>query len=277
MLDLSASNDEQESTMTEFTTTARGDRVAFDRTGDGPGLVFIAGAGPFRAGDPLTTETAERAAALGLTTVVFDRLGRGESEAEGTLDLDRELEAVRSAIEAAGGRAVLCGHSSGCSIALRAAAAGLPVTGLVLWEAPLSETAADTAEWNAAFAALLDAGDLEEAQVQYMRDMPPEFLEGAKASPAWPAIVAQVPSLRADGESLVWASAALEDHGLSGIRMPVLAVYGTQTFPQMPLAAARLVAAIPGATEKAVRGAMHSWEPEPMATELAAFVKAAAR
>jgi len=262
--------------MTEFTPTTRGDRVAFDRSGDGPGLVFIAGAGPFRAGDPITTETAERAAALGVTAVVFDRLGRGESEAVGDLDLDRELEAVRAAIEAAGGSAVLCGHSSGCSIALRAAAAGLPVTGLVLWEAPLSETAADTAEWNAEFASRLDAGDHEGAQVQYMRDMPPEFLEGAKASPAWPAIVAQVPSLRADGESLVWASAALENDGLADIRMPVLTVYGTQTFPQMPLASARLVAAIPGATQKAVPGAMHSWEPEPMAAELAAFVAAAA-
>ncbi len=65
--------------MTDFTTTARGDRVAYDRYGSGPGLVFIAGAGPFRAVDPITTETAERAADLGVTAVVFDRLGRGES------------------------------------------------------------------------------------------------------------------------------------------------------------------------------------------------------
>src|SRR4051794_3932300 len=117
-----------EELMTDFTTTARGDRVAYDRYGSGPGLVFIAGAGPFRAVDPITTETAERAADLGVTAVVFDRLGRGESAAEGVLDLDRELAAIAAAIEVAGGRAVLCGHSSGCSLALRAAAAGLPVT-----------------------------------------------------------------------------------------------------------------------------------------------------
>lgn len=48
--------------MTITLTTPRGDRVAFDRYGDGPALVFIAGAGPYRAGDPITTETAERAA-----------------------------------------------------------------------------------------------------------------------------------------------------------------------------------------------------------------------
>ena len=99
------------------------------------------GAGPFRAVDPITTETAERAADFGVTTVVFDRLGRGESAAEGVLDLDRELAAIAAAIDVAGGRAVLCGHSSGCSLALRAAAAGLPVTGLALWEAPVATDA----------------------------------------------------------------------------------------------------------------------------------------
>ena len=72
--------------MTEFTTTTTGDRVAYDRRGTGPALIFVAGAGPFRAIDPWTTETAERAAQQGITTLVFDRLGRGESPAEGRLD-----------------------------------------------------------------------------------------------------------------------------------------------------------------------------------------------
>jgi hypothetical protein len=81
--------------MTEFTTTATGDRVAYDLRGAGPALIFVAGAGPFRAIDPWTTETAERAAQQGITTLVFDRLGRGESPAEGRLDLDRELDAIR--------------------------------------------------------------------------------------------------------------------------------------------------------------------------------------
>ena len=50
-------------------------------------------------------------------------------------------------------------------------------------------------------------------------------------------------------------------------------MYGTQTFPEMPLAAARIVEAIPGAIQKAVPGAEHTWQPEPMAAELSAFVK----
>ena len=114
--------------MTEFTTSATGDRVAYDLRGTGPALIFVAGAGPFRAIDPWTTETAERAAQQGITTLVFDRLGRGESPADGRLDLDRELDAIRALLDVVGGSAALCGHSSGCSISLRAAAAGCPST-----------------------------------------------------------------------------------------------------------------------------------------------------
>ncbi|MFB2582285.1 alpha/beta hydrolase [Herbiconiux sp. P15] len=265
---------------TEFVESARGDRVAFDRYGEGPALVFIAGAGPFRAGDPITTATARLAALEGITTLVFDRLGRGESEAEGVLDLDRELDAIRAAIEAATGDAetpaVLCGHSSGCSLALAAAAAGLPVSGLALWEFPLSADAEGTAEWIAEFERLLDAGDLDGAQRQYMRDMPPEFLEAASSSPAWPAILQSARTLRADGRSLVWASEALASGELAGIRVPVLTMYGTETFPEMKTAAALVTGAMPQAVEKEVAGAMHSWDPTPMAAELAAFTHAAA-
>lgn len=37
--------------MSEFVSTSLGDRVAYDLRGSGPGLVFVAGAGPFRAMD----------------------------------------------------------------------------------------------------------------------------------------------------------------------------------------------------------------------------------
>jgi pimeloyl-ACP methyl ester carboxylesterase len=263
--------------MSEITTTARGDRLAYDRYGTGPGLVFIAGAGPFRAIDPITTETAQRAADLGVTAVVFDRLGRGESGAEGLLDLDRELAAIAAAIEVAGGTAVLCGHSSGCSLALRAAAAGLPVTGLALWEAPVATDAADTRAWTDEIERLIDAGDVQGAQRHYMKDMPPEWLAGAEASPEWPMIAAGVVSTRADAQSLAWATAELATGSLTGVDVPVLTMYGTQTFDEMPIGARMIVAAVANGVEKEMPGAMHSWEPEPMATELAAFVLSVAK
>ncbi|WP_324651383.1 alpha/beta hydrolase [Georgenia sp. H159] len=225
--------------MTEYVTTDRGDRVAYDRYGSGPALVFVAGAGPHRASDPVTTATAQAVAATGATTIVFDRLGRGESVADGVLDLDRELTAIRALLDVAGGSAVLCGHSSGCSIALRAAADGLPVTGLALWEAPIAGDPAEATAWVAEFLRRLDAGELESALEQYMKDMPPEWLERALSSPQ---TVTQTVSLRADAESLAWA--------------------------EMIESAELIASAVPGARALRVPGAFHSWEPGPMAAVL---------
>ncbi|WP_125776002.1 alpha/beta fold hydrolase [Antribacter gilvus] len=259
--------------MTTHATTGRGDSVAYDLRGSGPALVFIAGAGPDRATDPITTATAELAAAQGLTTVVFDRLGRGESPAEGRLDLDRELDAIATMIEVAGGPAVLCGHSSGCSLSLAAADRGLPVTGLALWEAPLSDPAEVTQAWADEVERLLDAGDHQNAMRHYMKDMPPEWLGGMESSPEWPVLARTVASYRADAQSLAWAQRAIEDRKLGGIDAPVLAMYGTETFPGMPEAAADIAAGVRDGSTTAVAGAWHSWEPEAMSAELVAFTK----
>ncbi|WP_026876327.1 alpha/beta fold hydrolase [Jiangella gansuensis] len=258
--------------MTEFVTTALGDRVAYDRYGEGPGLIFIAGAGPFRAIDPVTTETAELAAREGIATVVYDRLGRGESHAEGNIGLDREFAALSALIDVLGGRAVLCGHSSGCSIALAAADAGLPVDGLALWEAPIAPTGT-AAAWIAEVERRMDAGDLDGALAHYMKDMPPEWLEESRKDPMYPQFVAQVVSYRADGESLVWADSAPHRELFAGITVPVRFMMGTETFPEMYVAADSVVDAIPTATKTELPGAHHTWESAPMATELARFVR----
>ncbi|MFJ4233448.1 alpha/beta fold hydrolase [Cellulosimicrobium cellulans] len=262
---------------TSHVLTARGDTVTYDLRGEGPGLVFVAGAGPFRAIDPITTETAERVSAQGVTTVVHDRLGRGESPADGVLDLERELAAVAAAIAVADGGsgrgAVLCGHSSGCTIALAAAHAGLPVTGLVLWEAPLGDDAAATKEWIDEFERRLDAEDYVGATEQYMKDMPPEWLDGMRRSPDFEQLARGSRSQRADGESLVWATTALEDDTLATVDVPVLATYGTVTFPEMPVSARKVVAAVPHGELREVEGAFHSWDPAAMAEVLVRFVR----
>jgi pimeloyl-ACP methyl ester carboxylesterase len=266
--------------MTDFVTSTRGDRVAYDRygpVGEGPTVVLVAGAGSLRGDEAVVAATARLVAAEGVAVLVPDRLGRGESAAEGRLDLDREVDALRAVVEAAGGHAVLCGHSSGCSISLYATAQGVPVDGLVLWEAPLAAPAADTKDWVDGLEQRIDAGELEAAQEWYMKDMPPEWLAGAKASPAWPAIYAGVVSLRADGQSLRWATAQLESGALrEQVGVPVLAVYGTSTFPAMVAAADRVHAVLPQTEVRELPGAHHTWEPAGFAPVLAGFVRSAA-
>ncbi len=269
--------------MTEHVTSGRGDRVSYDRdgaTGTAPTVVLVAGAGSLRGAEPVLA-TAALTAAAGVSVVVPDRLGRGESGADPSAgsgdvrwDLDRELEALRAVIEATGGRAVLCGHSSGCAISLVAAARGLPVDGLLLWEAPLSATATDTTGWADGFERRLDDGALESAQEWYMKDMPPQWLAGAKASPGWPAIYAGSVSLRADAQAMRWTTAALASGALRDrVRVPVLATYGTSTFPGMVEAAERVRSVLPQTEVREVTGANHVWDPAAFAPVLAEFVR----
>ncbi|WP_045821623.1 alpha/beta fold hydrolase [Williamsia herbipolensis] len=263
--------------MTEFATTTLGDTVAFDRHGPsersaGLAVVFVAGAGPHRAGDPITTATAALLADRGVASIVHDRLGRNESPADGVITLERELAAVAAMITAVGGSAVLCGHSSGCAIAIEAARAGLPVTGLVLWEAPFMHSGDETREWIDEFERRLDAGDRDGAQRQYMKDMPAEFIDRAQEDGIWPAVIAQVESLRPDGRALVAVAAEPLTSILGPVGVPVLAVVGTETFPGMAEAAEAIAAAADDGRAERVTGAHHSWDPETMAERLALFV-----
>lgn len=261
--------------MSRFATTTLHDQVAYDLRGSGPSVIFVAGAGPWRDIDPITTATAENLAAQGFTTIVYDRLGRGASPAEGPLTLARELAAIAALIEAAGGSALLCGHSSGCSLALLAAAKGMNITGLALWEAPLSPPDSGAQELADDLRELLAAGQRERALDLYMRDMPPEILEVVKAIPA---MITQADSLQPDADSLAWAESAPLSELLRPIRVPVLALIGTTSYDEVMVPAAEaIVAAIPGAKWMRVPGAEHEWEPVSMADTLADFSRSLAQ
>lgn len=261
--------------MSSFVTTALHDRVAFDVRGSGPSVVFVAGAGPWREIDPATTSTANFLADKGFTTIVYDRVGRGESRADGPITLERELAAISALVEAAGGSALLCGHSSGCSLSLLAATKGIPVTGLALWEAPLAPPHSGAKELAAELRELLAAGERERALALYMQDMPPEILEIVKAIPA---MITQADSLQPDADSLAWAESAPHSELFGGIQIPVLAMMGTTSNDEVMVPAAEsIVAAIPGAEWVRVPGSEHEWEPAAMADALADLSRRVAR
>jgi len=251
---------------------AFGDTIGYNRRGEGPAVVFVAGAGPFRAIDPQTTETADILAERGFTTVVHDRVGRADSFRDGRVDLADEVAAIRALIDVAGGRA-LCGHSSGCAIALRSAAEGLPIDRLVLFEAPLDPAAEGVQEWTAELYRLLDAGDRPGAVSHYMKDIPLEVLDRLQDSPLWEPFLAHAESLRADAQALEWAMSAPYPELFGALDVPALLVVGRETFDEMPAAAASLAAALPDATRAEVAGAQHSWEPTAMANVMADFLR----
>lgn len=98
-------------------TSKDGTPIAFDRFGEGPALILVAGA------------TATRVAETSLATVLaphftvfaYDRRGRGDSGDNAPYSVEREVEDIEALIDEAGGSAFVFGHSSGAVLALEAA------------------------------------------------------------------------------------------------------------------------------------------------------------
>ena len=104
-----------------WTTSADGTRIAYDRTGppfgQAPAIVVVDGVLAHRL--PVTLAVAEQ---LGrqVTTLRYDRRGRGGSGDTPPYSVDREVEDVAALLRLTGPAALL-GISSGTFLALRAA------------------------------------------------------------------------------------------------------------------------------------------------------------
>jgi pimeloyl-ACP methyl ester carboxylesterase len=109
-----------------------GTTIAFDRLGAGAPVVLVSGASTARA---IHARLAELLAA-DFAVLSYDRRGRGDSGDTPPYAVQLEIEDLHAVIGAAGGAAAVFGNSSGAVLALRAAAAGLPITRLALWEPP---------------------------------------------------------------------------------------------------------------------------------------------
>ncbi|MGW4928404.1 alpha/beta fold hydrolase [Agromyces sp. NPDC004153] len=263
--------------MTDYVTSADGTRIGFDRVGSGPPVVLVGGAMQFRAFDPTTTEMAGHLARHGFEVVNYDRRGRGDSPAESPITLEQSLEDLRALIdeltEGADDAVALFGNSSGATIALAAAAAGLPVSKLVFFEAPLdAELGHEGAVFLDELRERIAAGDRTGTLEVYMADMPPEWIEGAKQSEAWTTMLAIAPSLEPDAESLAWTQSAPRRELWAGITQPTLALVGTDTMDFMDAAADSLVANLPHAEKRAIEASDHRWEPRTLALVIAEFL-----
>jgi pimeloyl-ACP methyl ester carboxylesterase len=259
--------------VTEYATSTDGTLIAFDRYGSGPAVIFVPAAMQFRALSRQSGDLAQSLADQGFTVVVYDRRGRGDTAAKGPFTLAAELADLRALTGEVGGRAGLVANSSGCAISLAAAAAGLPVTALALWELPLGEElGSQGAEFLTGLRERVDAGDEVGTIEFYMRDMPPEWLESAKRSPVWPVVTAISATLVPDAEALAWTQTAPHAELFSSIRVPVLAMHGTEALPLFPTAAQVIVAAVPNGRVATVAGREHGWDVGEMTRVLADFL-----
>jgi pimeloyl-ACP methyl ester carboxylesterase len=183
-------------------TSRDGITIAFDRLGDGPPVIAVCGAMCDRA---LMRPTAEELAKH-FTVFNYDRRGRGDSGDTAPYAVEREIEDLGVLVAEAGGEASVYAHSSGAALALRAAAAGLPIVKLVLHEPPYNpdgeEKRRAAREYAERLGTLLSEGRRGDAVELFFTTvgMPREMVEGMRHTPRWAELEAMAPTLAYDSE-----------------------------------------------------------------------------
>ena len=260
----------------ETVTSADGTTIAFDQLGSGPALVLVAGASCDRAVDAgLAAGLAEH-----FTVLNYDRRGRGDSTDTPPYDVRREIEDLDVVLAAAGGSAVVVGLSSGAGLAALAAAEGLPIGHLVLWEPPYrldAEGRQAARTYNADLAAALAEGRRGDAMALFMGmvGVPEEAIAGMRRSPYWAKGEALAPTLAYD--AAVMGDGVVPAEVLAKVVVPTTVLSGGAGPAWMRESAAAAAAAIPGARSAVLPGQTHDVAPDALAAAVRDAVTAYAQ
>jgi pimeloyl-ACP methyl ester carboxylesterase len=155
-------------------TSRDGTSIAFERSGAGPALIMVDAAGNYRDFRPLRPPVELLAAHF--TVYVYDRRGRGASTDTPPYAVEREVEDLAALLADAGGSAYVYGMSSGSLLALHAAASGLAIPKLALFEPPMGAEEDRPAElaFTAELTELVAAGRRREAVELFHRGCVPD-------------------------------------------------------------------------------------------------------
>ncbi|HZX07615.1 alpha/beta hydrolase [Kribbella sp.] len=256
-------------------TSADGTTIGYDAYGAGRPLILIDGATAHRAVNPVNAEVGQLLSDE-FRTYAYDRRGRGASTDTAPYAIQREIEDLSALIEDAGQPAILFGWSSGALLALDAAAAGLPVSQVVLFEPPVvvddvrPPLPSDYVEQLDAFVA---AGRRDQAVELFMTaavGMPAEAVAGMKQSPFWAPVEEIAHTIAYDGRIIgtTMSGKPLPSDRWADIKVPVLVLYGDKTWPALSAGAQAVAAHLPSASVKAVPGENHSTEASTLAAAL---------
>lgn len=253
-------------------TSADGTTIALDRLGDGPPVIMVVGAFNTRS------TTAPLAAALQdwFTILNYDRRGRGDSGDTPPYSVQREIEDLGAVIAEAGGSAAVFGYSSGATLTLRAAASGLAISKLALYEPPflVDESRPPlAADLPARLADLVAAGRRGDAVELYQREaigMPEQVVTGMRQAPFRPALEAIAHTLAYDAR--IVGDMTLPAELIASISTPALVIGGENSPPLMRNAARAVADALPDGRLRTLAGQGHDISPEATAPPLKAFL-----
>jgi pimeloyl-ACP methyl ester carboxylesterase len=261
-------------------TSADGTRISYDSVGEGPALVLVAGATQYRAVDQTTPKLQALLADGGFTVINYDRRGRGESGDTPPYAPEREFEDLDALVAAAGGEAAVFGMSSGAVLAVEAAAHGVAMSSLVMYEPPClldhdgPEPIHDYIETVDGFVAAGKPGDAMAYFLEVAGGMPPEAIEQFRASPAWPAFEAVGHTIGYDARIMDPFSKGepIPPGRWDAATQPTLVVAGGDSPAWMQSAAAKVAEALPSGNLSTVPGQTHQFDPAALAPVLLEFM-----
>jgi pimeloyl-ACP methyl ester carboxylesterase len=263
----------------ETVTSLDGTRIAYDRLGDGPPVVFVDGAFQHRAIDAGTTRLAELLAASGFTVLHHDRRGRGDSTHTQPYAVEREIDDINALIEAAGGSAAVFGMSSGANLSLEAAQHGSAISKLALYEPPLivDDTRAPVpTEYLDRLRSAVAAEHLDDAVEIFLTvgvGVSPDTVAGMRSAPVWPGLVSAARTLPYDAEIVdgTLRGEPLPADRWTSVTMPTLVIDGGDSPAWTRNAVVALVEVLPNARRVTLEGQTHQYDPEVLAPALAGF------
>ena len=239
-----------------------GTTIAYDRlgAGGGPPVILVDGAFCSRAFGPMP-KLAPRLA-RDFTVFMYDRRGRGSSGDTAPYAVAREIDDIDALIHEAGGSAFVYAISSGAALALEAAASGLSINRLALYEAPFmvgTPAHVPPAHHHEQLVRLIAQGRRGDAVKFYMKDvigMPGWLVSIFRFLPMWSKLKAIAPTLAYD--SSIMGDFSLPVRRAAALTMPALVISGDKSYPVLREAARRLAEVIPGAQLRTLPGQTHN-------------------
>jgi pimeloyl-ACP methyl ester carboxylesterase len=249
----------------ETVTSRDGTRIAYERSGSGPGVVFTPGVFNDH------TRCADLASALATdhTVIVYDRRGRGESGDTAPYAIEREVEDLAALVALCDGPAIVFGYSSGALLAQLAASLDVPMRGLVIFEPSYTFGRPVDRGVPARLAELIAAGRPGDAVATFQTEvigLPAETVAHIRQSPMWPALEAMAPSMVYD--ATIGTELAVPTPAMTAVTTPALIMYGADTWPVLRDAAQELAKLMPAARLIEVNAANHDIPTEETAAQI---------
>jgi pimeloyl-ACP methyl ester carboxylesterase len=242
-----------------------GTAIAYERAGTGPPLILVEAAGHYRAFSSF--DGLMPLLAADFTVYRYDRRGRGDSGDTAPFAVAREVDDLAALIAHAGGSAFLYGYSSGGLVALHAAAGGLPVAALALFEPPIDDGGGpEQAAFTARLTELVGGGRRGAAVEHFLAGigLPEEMLAQMRGTPRWTAMEAVAHTLVYD--SLI--SEATTSRLLASVTAPTLVLSSAASGEDLTAMSTGVVKALPDAAHRTLPGEWHGVADEVLAAAL---------